>query len=66
MVYLLENNHQKWDDNILNHIWQLAKFNLLKAKSKVLKAINAQLICLFLWTNSQKTIASAQNDKLFT
>jgi hypothetical protein len=66
MVYLLENNHQKWNDNILNHIWQLAKFNLLKAKSKVLKAINAQLICLFLWTNPQKTIASAQNDKLLT
>jgi hypothetical protein len=66
MCYLLENNHKKWDDNILNHIWQLVKFNLLRAKSKILKAINAQLICLFLWTSPQKTIASAQADNLLT
>lgn len=66
MAYLLENNHKKWDDNMLNHIWQVAKINLAKAKSKVLKAINAQLICLFLWNNCQKTVALAQQDNLLT
>ena len=66
MGYLLESNHRKWDDNMLNHIWQVVKFNLTRAKSKVLKAINAQLICLFLWNNPQKTLALAQNDNLLS
>lgn len=51
MAYLLENNYKKWDDVMLNHIWQIVQYNLTKAKSKILKALNAQLICLFLWNN---------------
>lgn len=66
MGYLLESNHRKWDDNMLSHIWQVVKFNLTRAKSKVLKAINAQLICLFLWNNPQRTLTLAQNDNLLS
>lgn len=66
MGYLLENNHKKWDDNMLNHIWQVVKFNLTKGRSKVLKAINAQLICLFLWNNVEKTLALAQSNNLLS
>lgn len=51
MAYLLENNHKKWDEALLNHIWQVVKYNLTKAKSKNLKTLNAQLICLLLWNN---------------
>lgn len=49
---------------MLNHIWQVVKVNLTRAKSKILKAINAQLICLFLWDNCHKTVAFAQKDNL--
>lgn len=66
MGYLLENNHKKWDDNMLNHIWQVVKFNLAKGRSKVLKAINSQLICLFLWNSAEKTLALAQANNLLS
>ena len=66
MAYLLENNHKKWDNNMLNHIWQVIKFNLIKAKSNTLKTLNAQLISLFLWNNPQQTIVLAQADNLLT
>lgn len=42
----------------------VAQYNLTKAKSKVLKAINAQLLCVFLWNCPSKTIALAQSNNL--
>ena len=54
------------NENILNHIWQVIKYNLQKAKSKVLKYINAQVIGLYLWNNPQKCIALAQTENLLT
>jgi len=65
MVYLLENNYQKWDEQTIKHIWQVAKFNLLKAKSKVLKAINAQLLSVLLWNSPSLVILLAQSENLF-
>lgn len=64
LVYLLENNYQKLDEQIMRHIWQVAKFNLLKAKSKVLKAINAQLLSVFIWNNPVFAVSLAQAENL--
>jgi hypothetical protein len=64
MIYLLENYHRKWDEQLINHMWMVAQYNLTKAKSKVLKAINAQLLSVFLWNCPAKTIALAQSANL--
>lgn len=64
MVYLLENNHRKWDDSMLTHIWQVVKYNLQKGKSKVLTSLNAELIGMLLWNNCVKTLMLAQSDNL--
>ena len=52
MVYLVENNLKKWPESVINHIWEVAKYNLQKAKSNSLKSLNAQLLSVLLWNNS--------------
>ena len=64
MVYLVENNIKKWTEAVINHVWQVAKFNLMKAKSKILKSLNAELICVLLWNSPEYIITLAQQDNL--
>ena len=51
MVYLVENNLKKWPESVINHIWEVAKYNIQKAKSNSLKSLNAQLVSVLLWNN---------------
>ena len=64
MVYLIENNIKKWPESVVNHVWQVAKFNIEKAKSVTLKALNSQLVCVLLWNSPEHIIALAQQNNL--
>lgn len=59
MIYLIENNLKKWNDMIINHIWEVAYHNLCKAKSKILTSLTAQLFCVLAWNCPEYIIMKA-------
>ena len=64
LIYIITNNYQKLNNNLINNIWQVAKHNFLKAKSKSLTTLNSQLGCVLLWNSVSITVSQAQNDNL--
>jgi hypothetical protein len=64
MIYLIENNYQKLSNDVIRHVWQVAKFNFFKAKSKSLTSLNIQLTCVMLWSAPIPTLALIQEDNL--
>jgi len=64
LIYIITNNYQKLNNNLINNIWQVAKHNFLKAKSKSLTALNSQLACVLLWNSVSITVNQAKNDNL--
>ena len=65
LVYLVENNYQQLNNNLMTDIWQVAKHNFQKAKSKTLNTLNIQLACVMLWSSPVITVFNAQKDSLF-
>ncbi len=64
LIYIVTNNYQKLNNNLINHIWQVVKHNFLKAKSKSLTTLNVQLACVLLWNSVSMTVNQAQHDNL--
>ena len=64
MVYLVENNIKKCPEPVINHIWEVVKFNLQRAKSHSLKALNAQLICVLIWNSPEYILSMTQQANL--
>ena len=64
MVYLVENNIKKCPEPVINHIWEVVKFNLQRAKCHSLKALNAQLICVLIWNSPEYILSMTQQANL--
>lgn len=63
LIYLLENFQRTLPENVYNHMWEFARINVSKFKSKTLKILNSQLIGMLLWIAPIQilTVAHKQN-----
>jgi len=63
LINFLENNIN-FPEAIIIHIWQLAKYNIVKLKSKNMKGLNCQLISLLIYRGGALFINIVNNDKM--
>lgn len=59
----MENYQKGLPEPVFAHIWEFAKINIHKMKTKMIKILNSQMLGLLLWCSPTQLLTLAHRDQ---